>query len=114
MEDCIFCQIVKGKIPSKFLYEDDDVIVINDLHPVAPVHLLVIPKKHIPTLVDITEEDQLLMGKMMLVAKKMADKTGISEKGFKAVFNVKQWGGQSIYHIHLHVVGGAPLHIHVA
>lgn len=114
MEDCIFCQIVKGKIQSKFLYEDDDLIVINDLHPVAPVHLLVIPKKHIPTLVDITNDDQLLLGKMILVAKKMADKTGISEKGFKAVFNVKQWGGQSIYHIHLHVVGGAPLHIHVA
>ncbi len=114
MEDCIFCQIANGKISTNFVYEDDDLVVINDLHPVAPVHLLIIPKRHIPTLSDITENDQLLLGKIMLVAKKMADKTGISEKGFKAVFNVKQWGGQSIYHIHLHVVGGAPLHIHVA
>ncbi len=114
METCIFCQVVQGKLPSKFLYEDDDVVVINDLHPVAPVHLLVIPKKHIPTLSDISGDDQLLLGKVMVVAKKMADQTGIAEKGYKAVFNVKQWGGQSIYHIHLHVVGGAPLHIHVA
>ncbi len=114
MDNCIFCQISSGKIPSQFLYEDADLVVINDLHPVAPVHLLVIPKKHIATLADISESDQSLLGKIMLVAKQMADKTGISEKGFKAVFNVKQWGGQSIYHIHLHVVGGAPLHIHVA
>ena len=114
MENCIFCQVIEGRIPSRKVYEDSDVIVIEDLHPVAPVHLLIIPRKHIPTLTDVTQEDQVLMGKIMLVAKAMADKTGISEKGFKAVFNVKQWGGQSIYHIHLHVVGGAPLHIHVA
>ncbi len=114
MEDCLFCQIVEGKIPSKKVYEDEDVIVIEDIRPVAPVHLLVIPKKHIPTLVDIRQEDQLLIGKIMFVAKQMAEKTGISEKGFKAVFNVKQWGGQTIYHIHLHIVGGAPLRIHVA
>ncbi len=114
MKNCIFCQIIDGKIPAKKVYEDDDVIVIEDLYPVAPVHLLIIPKKHIPTLVDITADDQALLGKIMLVAKQVADKTGISEKGFKAVFNVKQWGGQSIYHIHLHVVGGAPLRIHVA
>ncbi len=114
MDNCIFCQITGGKIPSQFLYEDNDLVVINDLHPVAPVHLLVIPKKHIATLADIAEHDEPLLGKILFVAKQMADKTGISEKGFKAVFNVKQWGGQSIYHIHLHVVGGAPLHIHVA
>lgn len=114
MKDCIFCQIAEGKVPSKKVFEDDDVVVIEDLYPVAPVHLLIIPKKHIPTLVDITADDQALLGKIMLVAKQMADKTGISEKGFKAVFNVKQWGGQSIYHIHLHIVGGAPLRIHVA
>ncbi len=114
MEDCVFCKIIEGKIPSKKVYEDNDVIVIEDLHPVAPVHLLIIPKKHIPTLIDITQDDQLLIGKLLLVAKQMAEKTGISEKGFKAVFNVKEWGGQSIYHVHLHVVGGAPLHIHVA
>lgn len=103
---CLFCKILAGEIPSSKLYEDSDLIVIRDINPQAPVHLLVIPKEHIATINDAGEQHEQLLGKMLLVAKKMAQAENMSEKGYRLVFNVNSGGGQDVYHIHLHVLGG--------
>lgn len=103
--DCLFCSISAGKIPATVLYEDDDVIAFEDIMPAAPVHFLVIPKKHISTLNDLTEEDIPLMGKMHFVAKTIAKAKGVDESGFRTVMNCNQDGGQTVYHIHMHVLG---------
>lgn len=104
--DCIFCKIVAGNIPSKTLYEDDDVIVFHDIRPLAKVHFLIVPRAHIETLKDCTAEHQALLGKMMLLAAKLAAEQGLT--GFKTVMNVGREGGQEVFHIHLHVFGGGP------
>ena len=106
---CIFCKIVNKEIPSDIVYEGDKVIAFKDIHPLAPVHILLIPKKHIPSIVDIKKEDVGLMGEMIFVAKKIADDFGISENGYKLLFRVHHHGGQVVDHIHLHLIGGAPL-----
>lgn len=102
--DCIFCKIAAGNIPSKTLYEDDDVIVFHDIRPLAKVHFLIVPKAHIETLKDCTTEHQALLGKMMLLAPKLAAEQGII--GYKTLMNVGREGGQEVFHIHLHVFGG--------
>ncbi len=104
--DCIFCKIVAGNIPSKTLYEDDDVIVFHDIRPLAKVHFLIVPRAHIETLKDCTAEHQALLGKMMLLAAKLAAEQGLT--GYKTVMNVGREGGQEVFHIHLHVFGGGP------
>lgn len=104
--DCIFCKIVAGDIPSKTLYEDDDVVVFHDIRPLAKVHFLIVPKTHIETLKDCTPEHQPLLGKMMLLAAKLAAEQGLV--GYKTVMNVGREGGQEVFHIHLHVFGGGP------
>ncbi len=104
--DCIFCKIVAGNIPSKTLYEDDDVIVFHDIRPLAEVHFLIVPKAHIETLKDCTAEHQALLGKMMLLAAQLAAEQGLT--GYKTVMNVGREGGQEVFHIHLHVFGGGP------
>ncbi|PPD11140.1 MULTISPECIES: histidine triad nucleotide-binding protein [Methylophilus] len=104
--DCIFCKIVAGNIPSKTLYEDDDVIVFHDIRPLAKVHFLIVPKAHIETLKDCTAEHQALLGKMMLLAAQLAAEQGLT--GYKTVMNVGREGGQEVFHIHLHVFGGGP------
>jgi histidine triad (HIT) family protein len=113
--DCIFCKIVAGQIPSKKVYEDDDLIAFHDIHPAAPVHLLVVPKEHVATLADCNERHQALLGKMMLVAPRLAaeagspltvDDLGAMSGGFRTVFNAGPGGGQEVYHLHLHVLGG--------
>lgn len=106
---CVFCKIVNKEIKAEIFYEDADVVAFKDAHPLAPVHLLIIPKKHIEGINDLgdTEEDILLAGKMIIVAKKMAEKTGISKKGYKLLFRVGRDGGQEVPHIHLHLLGGA-------
>ena len=106
MDNCIFCKIISKQLPSKFLYEDDDMIAINDIKPSAPVHILIIPKKHISTIDDIVETDEALLGKMIFVASHLARDVGIAEKGYKLIFNVGDHGGQIINHIHLHLLGG--------
>ncbi len=105
MEDCIFCKIVNKELPSKIEYEDDDVIVFHNINPLAPVHLLIVPKKHIVNISQITEKDEKLMGKMVLVAKKMAEKMGILSAFRTATANGKN-AGQSVFHMHLHLTGG--------
>lgn len=102
--DCIFCKIAAGNIPSKTLYEDEDVIVFHDIRPLAKVHFLIVPKEHIETLKDCTAEHQALLGKMMLLASKLAAEQGLI--GYKTQMNVGREGGQEVFHIHLHVYGG--------
>ena len=104
--ECVFCRIVKGELSAKKVYEDDDVLAFHDINPQAPVHILVIPKKHIPRITDITEEDRDLVFKLVSVCNEVARKQGIAEKGFRLVLNTNPEAGQTVYHIHFHVLGG--------
>lgn len=110
MTDCIFCKIISGKIPSKIIYEDEKTIAFEDISPQAPVHVLVIPRKHISTTLDLTEEDNSLIGHLFQVSKKIAAEKGVAEKGFRLVMNTNPEAGQSVYHIHLHLLGGRLMH----
>jgi histidine triad (HIT) family protein len=105
-DDCLFCKIVNREIPSEFLYEDDTYVVFKDINPAAPVHLLLVPKKHIRSINDITPVDKDLLAGLFLIAKDMAKEQGINESGYKLLFNVEKGGGQEIFHIHLHLIGG--------
>jgi histidine triad (HIT) family protein len=105
MADCVFCGIVSGKIPATRVLENDDVIAFQDLHPAAPVHVLVIPRRHIATLDDAGEADAPLLGKMLRAAREVASRSGL-EDGYRVVMNVQAGAGQSVFHIHLHVLGG--------
>ena len=106
---CIFCDIAGGKSPAKFEYKDSDAIAIKDINPKAPVHILIISKKHIPSIVNIRKEDEQLIGHLVWVAHEIARKKGLNGEGYKLVFNVGKFGGQIIDHIHLHLLGGQPL-----
>lgn len=105
-EDCIFCKIIKKEIPSTIVYEDDDVIAFRDINPVAPVHVLVVPKKHIASLTDLKEEDQNLIGKIYLTINKIAEMEKIKESGFRVIVNCGKDGGQVVGHVHFHLLGG--------
>jgi histidine triad (HIT) family protein len=105
MEDCIFCKIVRGEIPSKKEYEDDDLIAIHDIHPLAPVHILIIPKKHIAKLAEAVEDDRAILGKIQLVAAEIAKKVGIGD-AFRVSNANGSLAGQSVFHIHYHLRGG--------
>ena len=109
MEDCLFCKIINKQITSEFVYEDEELICIKDIHPQAPVHLLIIPKKHISTVIDISDEDEKLVGKIVRTATKLSKQFNIDESGFRLIFNCKNDGGQTVYHIHLHLIGGKRL-----
>ncbi|WP_018870165.1 MULTISPECIES: histidine triad nucleotide-binding protein [unclassified Thioalkalivibrio] len=109
MEDCIFCKIVAGEIPATIVRETDDVIAFEDLHPQAPLHVLVIPRRHIATLNDLTAEDAETVGNMARVAAGIAAERGYAEDGYRTVMNCNQQGGQTVYHIHMHLLGGRPL-----
>lgn len=104
--DCIFCKIIKGEMQAEKVYEDQQVIAFKDINPQAPIHLLIIPHKHIATLNDCDKEDTLLMGHIMQVATQLAEDSGISESGYRVVFNCNGNGGQEVDHIHLHLLGG--------
>lgn len=108
-DDCVFCNIVNKTIEAEVLFENGELIVIKDILPKAPVHLLVIPKKHIVSIGHMEEADAKLVGDMILVAKEMAKKFGVSETGYKLIFNVGRDGGQVIAHLHLHLLGGKML-----
>ena len=107
--DCVFCKIIKKEIPAEVVFEDEDVFAFKDIHPIAPVHILIIPKKHIESINDLKEEDTNLAGKMIMTAKKIAKDFDISEKGYKLLIRTGEWGGQEVPHIHLHLIGGAKL-----
>jgi histidine triad (HIT) family protein len=106
MEDCVLCDVLEKKIPGKIIHEEKEIVAIQDINPQSPVHILILPRKHIPTLMDMTEADEKLIGKMVILASELAKKHQISEKGFRLVFNCNRDGGQSINHIHLHLLGG--------
>lgn len=110
MEICIFCNIIKKKIPSMIVYEDELSVAFEDIHPQAPVHTIVIPKKHIPTLLDLSDDDAKILYHLFSVANKIARDKGIANKGFRIVSNCNSYGGQTVYHIHLHLLGGRHMH----
>ncbi|AOE49071.1 histidine triad nucleotide-binding protein [Kangiella sediminilitoris] len=105
MSDCIFCKIIDGDIPSDKVYEDDKIFVFKDIAPKAPVHLLVIPKQHVPSLADVNQDHQELLGYMMTKVPQLAHEAGC-EKGFRTIINTGDEGGQEVYHIHIHILGG--------
>ncbi|MDD3498266.1 MAG: histidine triad nucleotide-binding protein [Candidatus Moranbacteria bacterium] len=109
MKDCLFCKIINKEIPADIIYEDDEVLAFNDIHPLAPMHVLIIPKKHIGSINDLQEDDSELVGKMILIAKKLAKDKGIDKDGYKLLFRTGKHGGQEVPHIHLHLIGGAQL-----
>lgn len=109
MTDCIFCKIVSGDIPGDIVYQDDDVLAFRDLNPQAPTHILIIPKKHIATVNDLQPEDAELVGRMYLAARQIAKDEGIAEPGYRAVMNCNREAGQTVFHIHLHLLGGRPM-----
>ncbi|MCA0754596.1 histidine triad nucleotide-binding protein [Paenibacillus sp. N4] len=107
--DCIFCKITEGTIPSKKVFENERIVAFHDISPAAPVHILIIPKKHIPTMNDVTEEDGPLVAELFAAARQIAREQGIAESGYRLVNNVNQDGGQVVYHLHVHLLGGSKL-----
>ena len=105
----IFSKIINGKAPADIVYEDDRVTAFRDIKPAAPTHILIVPKKIIPTVNDLEEEDAVLVGHMALVAKKLAAEEGIAEQGYRLIINCNRDGGQVVFHLHLHLIGGRPL-----
>lgn len=110
MTSCIFCQILAGNIPCTPVFEDEHLIAIDDINPAAPVHKLIIPKRHIATLNDLSAEDTLLMGHLLVTGAKLAQTLNIAEEGYRLVENCNAGGGQTVYHLHMHLLGGRSLH----
>jgi histidine triad (HIT) family protein len=109
MGDCLFCKIIERKIPSSIVYEDDRVFAFNDIDPQAPTHVLIVPKRHIPTLNDIGVGDEHIIGELVRRAAAIAKEWGFAETGYRTLFNTNRGAGQSVFHIHLHLLGGRPL-----
>ena len=107
--DCIFCQIVAGKLPSEILYQDEEVIAFHDIRPLAPTHVLIIPKRHIPSLAELTDAEMSLIGHMAKVANQLAKQAGIVESGYRLVVSSGEQGGQIVPHLHMHLLGGRRL-----
>jgi histidine triad (HIT) family protein len=105
-EDCLFCRIVNRELPSEFLYEDDVFVVFKDINPAAPVHLLLVPKKHIRSINGLVEDEEKIVSGLFMLAKDMAKEQGVDQSGYKLLFNVEKGGGQVIFHLHLHLLGG--------
>jgi len=104
--DCLFCRIVAGDLPSTKVHEDDHVLAIRDIAPASPTHILVLPKQHIASALDLTDADAPLVGRMLAVAADLARSEGIADAGYRLVSNVGEWGGQSVDHLHIHLMGG--------
>ncbi len=107
--DCLFCKIIKREIPAAIVYEDEHVLAFNDINPQGPTHVLVVPKRHIPTLNDLTGDDDRIVGEVVRRAAAIAQERGISADGFRTVFNTNRGAGQTVFHIHLHLIGGRSL-----
>jgi histidine triad (HIT) family protein len=107
---CIFCRIANKEIPAKIVYEDDKVLAFHDINPQAPYHILVIPKKHISTLLELTEEDKDLIGHIFLVMNKLAQELGVAERGYRVVVNCNEEAGQTVFHVHFHFLAGREMH----
>lgn len=109
MADCVFCKIVRGEIPCAKVYEDEKVLAFDDIHPMAPVHVVLIPKNHIATLLDVDVQSGGLMEALIKAAQEVARKKGVAEKGFRVVINCNAQGGQVVFHLHMHLLGGRQL-----
>ena len=107
--DCVFCQIVAGKIPSETLYQDEEVIAFRDINPLAPTHVLIIPKRHIPSLAQLTDDEMPLIGHLVRVANQLAREEGVGESGYRLVISSGEEGGQVVPHLHMHLLGGRRL-----
>lgn len=107
---CIFCKIVSGEIPASITYQDEDVVAFRDLHPQAPTHILIVPRKHIATVNDLESGDAALVGKLFLAAKQIAAEHGFTHNGYRLVMNTNHEAGQSVFHIHLHLLAGRTFH----
>jgi histidine triad (HIT) family protein len=108
--DCLFCKIITREIPASIVYEDDRVIAFNDINPQAPTHVLVVPKRHIATLSDLTPDDDAIVGEVVRRGAAIAQERGIAAAGFRTVFNTNREAGQTVFHIHLHLIGGRSMH----
>ena len=109
MEDCLFCKIIKGEISSTKVYEDEDILAFKDINPAAPIHILVIPKKHITSLAELQKDDEILIGKIYSVINKIAQEQGVKEKGYRVIVNCGEDGGQEVMHLHFHLLAGTKL-----
>ncbi len=110
MSECLFCRVIAKQVPAKIIYEDEKAVAFEDINPQAPVHVLVVPRRHIATTLDIGDDDKALIGHLFRVAAEIAKKKAISGSGFRLVMNTNAEAGQSIFHIHLHLLGGRPMH----
>ena len=108
-ENCIFCKIIKGEIPSSKIYEDEEILAFKDINPAAPIHILVIPKKHITSLAHMQDGDEKLVGKIYKIINEIAEKQGVKEKGYRVIVNCGEDGGQEVGHLHFHLLAGAKL-----
>ena len=106
---CLFCKIINKEMPTEIIYEDERFLIIKDIKPVAPIHLLIMPKKHLDSVNQLAESDKELMGALLLIAKKVAQDVGVSENGYRLILNTGENAGQSIHHLHLHLLGGKTL-----
>ena len=102
---CVFCRIIRGELPSRKVYEDDDIFAFHDIHPVAPVHFMIVPKVHIPSLAECGDGDQPMLGKLLAIAPKLAREQGLAD-GFRTIINTGRVGHQEVYHLHIHILGG--------
>ncbi len=107
--DCVFCKIVAGEVPSNIIYQDERLIAFPDINPLAPTHLLIVPKKHIPSLIELSEAETSLVGDMVRTANQLAKREGIAESGYRLVINCGRQGGQWVFHLHMHLLGGRQL-----
>lgn len=105
-QDCIFCKIINGDIPTEFVHQDDNLVVFKDINPLAPVHLLIVPKRHIRSINDVTDADREIVAELIITARQMAERFSINESGYRIFFNVEKGGGQEVFHLHMHMIGG--------
>lgn len=110
MDQCIFCRIVERSLPARIVFEDDDIVAFEDAHPQAPVHILIVPRRHLASLKDITLDDIPLLGRMFMVAVQLARERGLENRGYRTVINAGSGAGQSVFHLHVHLLGGRVFH----
>ena len=110
-QECIFCRIVRGEIPGERVYDDDTVVAFRDIQPAAPTHVLIVPREHITSVSDLSDDDTLIAGRLLLAARMIAAQEGLVANGYRVITNTGQWGGQTVDHLHLHLLGGRQLGI---
>ncbi len=113
MTDCVFCSIIRGELPAELVHQDEHLTAFRDIHPAAPVHILIVPNRHIASVNELTREDEPLVGSMFTLARQLAAREGIAEAGYRILSNTGLEGGQTVFHMHLHLLGGGRLHIPV-